>query len=251
MTPGEAVHIHSPVSFLNGHELMIITMMILDYIIVFMILSMGTSSMKLKPGKSQNLVEWSVTYICNYADDLIGKKEARRFYPLFVMLFFYIFVGNLLGLVPGLVSPTSMLSVTVALAVIVFVYEWVSGIAKNGPINYLRHYAGGPGIPAALKPFMFFVELLSDISRPLSLSFRLFGNILAKEILLGVLIVLVLLFWPSVTTNGISAFLAGFSFILRPLIIILGVLVSLIQAAVFTLLAMIYIAGAVAAHEEH
>ncbi|HMB00602.1 MAG TPA: F0F1 ATP synthase subunit A, partial [Spirochaetota bacterium] len=93
MTPGEAVHIHSPVSFLNGHELMIITMMILDYIIVFMILSMGTSSMKLKPGKSQNLVEWSVTYICNYADDLIGKKEARRFYPLFVMLFFYIFVG--------------------------------------------------------------------------------------------------------------------------------------------------------------
>ncbi|HDQ25352.1 MAG TPA: hypothetical protein ENN43_01230, partial [bacterium] len=76
-------------------------------------------------------------------------------------------------------------------------------------------------------------------------------NIVAKEILLGVLIVLVLLFWPTISTDGISAFLAGFSFILRPLILVLGVLVSLIQASVFTLLTAIYIAGAVAAHGGH
>ena len=251
MTPGESVHLTSPVPFLDGHSFMVMLMMVLDYIIVFAILAVGTSNMQLRPKKSQNLVEWSVSYICNYADELIGKHDAPRFYPLFVMLFFYIFVGNLLGLIPGLISPTSVLSVTAALAIIVFVYEWVSGIVKQGPVNYLKHYAGGEGIPTALKPFMFFVEILSDISRPLSLSFRLFGNIIAKEILLGVLIVLVLLFWPTITTNGISAFLAGFSFVLRPLIIILGVLVSLIQASVFTLLAMIYIAGAVAAHGEH
>ena len=248
---GESLHLTVTLPFLGTHATMIVLMMLLDYIIVFAILALGTFNLKLRPSGRQNLVEWSVSFICNYADDIIGKKEAQRFYPLFVMLFFYIFIGNLLGLIPGLISPTSMLSVTAALAIIVFVYEWVSGIAKQGPINYLKHYAGGEGIPTALKPFMFFVEILSDISRPLSLAFRLFGNILAKEILLGVLIVLVLLFWPTVTTNGISAFLAGFSFVLRPLIIILGVLVSLIQASVFTLLAMIYIAGAVAAHEEH
>ncbi len=104
-------------------------------------------------------------------------------------------------------------------------------------------------MPGPLKPFLFFVELMSDISRPVSLSFRLFGNIMAKEILLGVLIVLVILFWPTVNSNAISAMMAGFSLVLRPLIIVLGVLVSVIQAAVFTLLTAIYISGAVASHE--
>jgi F-type H+-transporting ATPase subunit a len=226
-------------------------MMGIDYIIVFLLLFLGARSPKLRPKGSQNLIEWTITFICSYADDIIGKEDAPRFYPLVITLFFYIFVGNLMGLVPGLVSPTSVLSVTAALAIIVFLYEWISGIKKQGLINYFKHYSGGDDIPGPLKPFLFFIELISDISRPLSLSFRLFGNIMAKEILLSVLVILVLLFWPTITTNAIGAFLAGFSFVLRPLIIILGVLVSLIQASVFTLLTCIYLAGAVAAHKEH
>lgn len=247
----EALHFQSFIPFLDNHSFTIVIMMIIDYFIVFLLLFLGTRSPKLRPKGSQNLIEWTITVICSYADDIIGKEDAPRFYPLILTLFFYIFVGNLMGLVPGLVSPTSVLSVTAALAIIVFLYEWISGIKKQGIINYLKHYSGGPGIPIPLKPFLFFIELISDISRPLSLSFRLFGNIMAKEILLSVLVALVLIFWPTITTNAIGAFLAGFSFILRPLIIILGVLVSLIQASVFTLLTCIYLAGAVAAHKEH
>lgn len=247
----ESLHFKSFIPFLDNHSFTIVVMMFIDYIVVLFLLFIGTRNLKLRPHGPQNLIEWAVTVICSYADDIIGKEDSSRFYPLILTLFFYIFVGNLMGLIPGLVSPTSVLSVTAALAIVVFLYEWISGILKHGIINYLKHYSGGPGIPTPLKPFLFFIELISDISRPLSLSFRLFGNIMAKEILLSVLVVLIIIFWPTVTTNLMSGILASFSFILRPLIIILGVLVSLIQASVFTLLTCIYIAGAVAAHKEH
>jgi len=246
----EALHLKSFIPFLNDHSFTIVVMMFIDYIIVFFILFLGTRKLKLRPNGPQNLIEWTVKLVCSYADDIIGKEDSVRFYPLVLTLFFYIFISNLMGLIPGLTSPTSVLSVTAALAIIVFLYEWIAGIRKQGIISYLKHYSGEKGIPLPLKPFLFFIELISDISRPISLSFRLFGNIMAKEILLSVLVTLVLIFLPTITTNLMSGVLAGFSFILRPLIILLGVLVSLIQAAVFTLLTCIYLAGAVAAHNE-
>jgi F-type H+-transporting ATPase subunit a len=88
---------------------------------------------------------------------------------------------------------------------------------------------------------------MGELARPLSLAFRLFGNILAKEILLGVLALLVVIFLPS--GNVIQEALSVVPIILRPLIILLGLLVSVIQAFVFMILAMVYIGGAVQAHE--
>lgn len=243
----EAVEFRSFIPGLDDHYFTIMLMMFLDYLILFVIFALGGVNPSMKPKKTQNLVEWAVKYITDTADSIIGD-EAPKYYALLVMLFFYIFVGNLIGLIPGLTSPTSSLSVTAALAIMIFFYEWVSGLITVGPAKFFAHFTGGPGIPGPLKPFMFFVEMLSDISRPLSLSFRLFGNIIAKEILLGVLVTLVLLFYPTMRTNAMSAFLGGFMFVLRPLIVLLGTLVSLIQAGVFSLLTAIYISGAVAAH---
>lgn len=245
---GESLHYHSFIPFLDNHAFTIVLMMMLDYAIVIFILWLGSLKRDIRPKGAQNLVEWFIKYVTDYADSVIGK-QAPRYYPILLMLFMYILVGNLMGLIPGLISPTSMLTVTVTLAVCVFIMEWFEGIRAKGIIKYLAHYTGGDTVPGPLKPFLFFVELMSDISRPVSLSFRLFGNIMAKEILLGVLIVLVILFWPTVNSNAISAMMAGFSFVLRPLIIVLGVLVSVIQAGVFTLLTAIYISGAVASHE--
>ncbi len=234
----ESIEIH----FINPT----IVMMLIDYFIVFMIVAFGCVNIKMKPGKAQNLVEYATKFICDLADDIIGH-EAPSFYPLFILFFFYILIGNIMGLIPGLFSPTSKLSVTVALALIVFFYEHYVGIKKKGVINYFKHFAG-EGIPDWVKPFMFFIEIISELARPLSLSFRLFGNILAKEILLSVLIMLILIFFPS--TNIIQKSLTVVPFVLRPLIIVLGTLVSLIQAGVFTMLAMIYVAGAVKTHHE-
>lgn len=257
---GESIHWQSLIPFLDNHAYTIMIMMFLDYAIVIGILFVGTRNMKLKPGKTQNLVEWAVKYITDYADSIIGK-EAPRFYWLLIMLFFYILVGNFMGLIPGLMSPTSILPVTLALALIVFFYEWFSGLVKKGPVKFFAHYLGPDNIPMPIRVVLFFIEFISDILRPVSLSFRLFGNIMAKETLLGVLVLLVVLMIPALkATTGadFSAllaksgtaewFLASFAFVLRPLIILLGVLVSILQAGVFTLLASVYIAGAVEAH---
>jgi F-type H+-transporting ATPase subunit a len=246
----EALELRSFIPGLSDHSFLIIVMMLLDYLIVIGIVALGSIKPKMKPSGPQNLVEWAVMYICNYADDIIGKKQAPRYYWLLVSLFFYIFVGNLLGLVPGLVSPTSSLSVTVTLALGVWLYTWFEGIREKGIVKFFGHYFGGPSIPIFIKPVLFFVELLSDISRPISLSFRLFGNIMAKEILLSVLVGLVLLFWPTISKDVISAGLFTVAGVLRPLIIWLGALVSLIQAGVFTLLTATYLAGHVVSHED-
>lgn len=261
----ESIEYHSQISGLSDHTFTILFMLLIDYVIVFLIMFLGTVIKKpakkeiAGPSGPQNLSEQIFGFIRSYADPIMGHA-AERYYGLLVFIFLFILVGNLMGLIPGLISPTSNLSVTAAMAIMVFAAEWIMGIAAQGPIKYFAHYTGGPGIPGPLKPFMFFVEMLSDISRPLSLSFRLFGNIVAKEILLGVLIMLVVMFWPDMNSTVmlkkiIAGGIGGFAFLMRPLIIVLGVLVSFIQAGVFTLLTAIYLAGAVGAHahdeEEH
>jgi len=253
----EAIEFKSFIPGLDDHYFTILLMMLLDYVIIFIIFALGSINPTMKPKKAQNLVEWTVKYITDTADSIIGE-QAPKYYGLIVMLFFYILIGNFIGLVPGLTSPTSSLTVTAALAILVFFWYWIAGLIEVGPLKFFAHFTGGPGIPGPLKPFMFFVEMLSDISRPLSLSFRLFGNLIAKEILLGVLVFLVIMFWPDLSSHEmlkkiIAGGIGGFAFLLRPLIIVLGTLVSIIQAGVFALLTSIYLAGAVAAHhgDEH
>lgn len=207
---------------------------------------LGTRRMAWVPRGMQNALEAVLGIVFNYADEMVGPT-APRYYPLFSMLFIFILVANLMGLVPGLFSPTSKLSTTVGLALIVFFATHYFGIKERGLWGYVRHWFGP--VPGWLKPFMLVIELISELARPLSLSFRLFGNILAKEILLAVLALLVVIFLPS--GNVIQEVLAVVPLVLRPLIILLGLLVSVIQAFVFMILAMVYIGGAVQAHAGH
>lgn len=252
----ESIEYKSFIPGLDDHYFTILLMMVIDYAILFIIFGLARVNPSMKPKKAQNLVEWTVRFITDYADSIIGPK-AHQYYPLIVLLFCYVFVGNLMGLIPGLISPTSSLTVTAALAIIIFSAEWINGLREKGPLKFFAHFAGGPGIPFPVKFIMWPIEFLSDISRILSLSFRLFGNIIAKEILLSVLVALVVMFWPQLSSpvmldKIIAGGIGGFAFLMRPLIIILGVLVSLIQAAVIALLACIYLAGAVGAHDgEH
>jgi F-type H+-transporting ATPase subunit a len=214
--------------------------------IIFVLSWLGTRRMSKVPKGMQNFFEWLLGIICQFADELVGPT-APRYYPLFAMLFFFILVSNLMGLVPGLVSSTSRLSTTAGLALILFVSTHYFGVREMGLWKYVKRWFGP--VPNWLKPFMFFIEIMGELARPISLSFRLFGNILAKEILLGVLALLVVIFLPS--GNIIQECLSVVPIVLRPLIILLGLLVSVIQAFVFMVLAMVYIGGAVQAHEGH
>ena len=203
---------------------------------------------KIIPGSLQAIFEMLIEYICGMADEFIGS-EARKFYPLFLGLFFFILTSNLIGFIPGLVSPTSDPNLTFGLAIMVFVYFIAIGFKYNG-LGYLRQFKG-PTLPWYMFPvsiLLSITEIISFFTRPFSLGLRLFANIFSKELFLGILawLVLDLLHNPM----RIDTFIAIVPFVLRPVILLLGLIIAFIQALVFMVLSMSYIAGAVRM-EEH
>ena len=195
----------------------------------------------------QNAVEFTIEWVIAKSKEFMGEN-GPRFLPLFITLFLFIFFGNLMGLVPGLKSPTSNINITFALAIIIFCSTHYFGIKEKGLLGYLKHFAGPP---YWLAPLLFPIHLIGEFIRPVSLAFRLFGNLMAKELLLGILATLFVIFVSADMNTAVKGALMGVTLVLRPLIMLLGVLVSFIQALVFTMLAMVYIAGAISPSEEH
>ncbi|MFC1823112.1 F0F1 ATP synthase subunit A [Thermodesulfobacteriota bacterium] len=176
---------------------------------------------QLLPRKGQNVLEVIVEGLENFMVDITGP-EGRAFFPFIATLFLYIFVSNLIGLIPGFFSPTANINTTLSLAVCTFVLTHIIGIKFHGA-KYIKHFFGPVW---ALAPLMFVIEGIGHLARVMSLSVRLFGNIFGKEKILGILFGLAGLY-------------------LAPLpILFLGILVSFIQAVVFMLLSIVYFAGA-------
>ncbi len=172
----------------------------------------------------RNLFELFTEMVLKFLDDILGHR-GREFLPLIGTLGFFILFSNLLGLVPGFLPPTDSLNTTMACALVVFFATHYYGVKAHG-IKYLRHFLG----PVLwLAPLMLPIELISHLARVLSLSMRLFGNIMADHMLLSL-------------TLAAPLILPLF---LSPLSLVLGVFVSLIQTFIFMLLSMIYISLAV------
>lgn len=184
-------------------------------------------SLALVPRGTQNFVEVVVESMLNLSEENIGHHWGERLFPLIATLFMYILVCNFFGLIPGFDSPTANINTTAACAVPVFFATHYYGI-KVHKFKYLNHFLGPVRSIFALPLMilMFLIEFIGHLVRPVTLSVRLFGNMMAKHILLGVLAILAPLILPT-------------------LILMLGTLVSVIQAFVFTLLATLYLAGAV------
>ena len=238
----ESVKIHI------GHipESLIYTWAIWAFILVISLIAVKKKS--LIPTKIQAVYEMLLQYVTGLADELIGP-EAHKFYPLFIGLFLFILIGNLVGLVPGLKSPTSDLNLTFALAIMVFVYFIALGFKYNG-VHYLKQFLG-PKLPWYLFPIsllLMLTEVISFFTRPLSLGLRLFCNIFSKELFLTVLASLTLTFFFSHELK--DNLFTIMPLLLRPFILILGLIIGFIQALVFMVLSMSYIAGAVRM-EEH
>ncbi len=215
---------HTPV----GHTLleklcepyMTYTWMVMAFLIIVPKLTLG--KMEMVPGSGQNFWEAIIGGLMNFFAENLGEKGAKMLFPMMATFFFYIILANIIGLIPGFMSPTSNLNITLAMTIIVWVTHHVLGFKYHG-LGYYKHFMGPSPI---LAPFMFILEMISNFARLISLSMRLFGNIFAKEVLLAVLFML-----------------AGAFFAPLP-ILCLGVLVSVIQAVVFVLLAVLYCAGA-------
>jgi F-type H+-transporting ATPase subunit a len=173
------------------------------------------------PRRGQNVIEVVIQSLENFMVEITGP-EGKTFFPYIATIFFYILISNLIGLVPGFLSPTANVNTTLSLALCTFVLTHAIGIKYHGA-KYIKHFLGPMLI---LAPLMFVIELIGHLARVMSLTMRLFGNIFGKEKLLGILFGLAGLY-------------------LAPLpVLFLGILVSFIQAVVFMLLSIMYFAGA-------
>ena len=224
--------------------------------VLLIVAVVATRRLQLVPRGSQNFMEVLLEQFVKELDETIGH-DGRRYLPLIATLGLFILTSNLMGLVPGLIAPTANLNTTAACALIVFfTYHWI-GVRKQGFVPYLKHFAGP--VPLALKPLMFVIEIISHCARPLSLSLRLFGNMMAGHILLAIFFFMMglngMLGWALTGSLGgilvgapataiLVAFVVGF---LLPL----KLLVAVIQTFIFCKLAMLYIAAAVEETDHH
>jgi F-type H+-transporting ATPase subunit a len=183
--------------------------------------------LSLVPSGLQNLMEVFADLFLNLTNSNIGHHWGEKFYPLIGTIGMYILTCNFMGLIPGFDAPTSNINMTASIAVPVFFIYQYYGIKVHG-VKYLNHFLGPIRSIYALPLMimMFFIELIGHLVRPITLSVRLFGNMMAKHMILLILGVLA----PVIVPVAILG---------------LGVLVSIIQAYVFALLATLYIAGAV------
>ena len=183
------------------------------------------------PGKLQIVVEDFIAFLTGLLREWIGPK-GPRYLSIIGTMGVFILVGNLMGLVPGLMAPTSSINVTLGCALTVFVYYHIQGVKEQGIFSYLKHFAAPPGAPLFIAPIMLPIEIISHLSRVLSLSLRLFGNIFGEEL------VIVILF-------SIIPFLVPLP------MMFLAIITGTLQALIFVILTMIYLGGAVATDHEH
>jgi len=180
-------------------------------------------SLKIRPGMFQNAIEWLEEAVQGLISENIGSERSHLFFPLVATLAIFIAASNLLGLLPGLQSPTPDINTPIAMALIVFVSVPYFGIRTRGFWKYLKHYVE----PIFL---MLPIEIASEIARTFSLTFRLFGNILGEEIIIAILFLIA-------------------PFIVPVPMMLFSIFTGLLQAYIFTLLTCVYIGGAVKAHQ--
>ncbi|WLQ12326.1 F0F1 ATP synthase subunit A [Hahella aquimaris] len=214
MNDGVSTPVWLQIGPLAIHETVVMTWLIMLVLVVASILM--TRRLSLQPGRAQAMLEGVVLTLEN-AIASADSRNARRLLPLIGTFWIFLPVANLLGVIPGLHSPTRDLSVTAALALVVFCAVHAYGVRQSG-LGYFKHYLSPSPI---LLPF----HIISEITRTVALAIRLFGNIMSLE-MAALLILLV----------------AGF---LAPVpILMLHIIEALVQAYIFGMLALIYVAGA-------
>ena len=192
-------------------------------VMVFLIVAGGLAvkGISMIPSKGQNFWEIVIDGMEEFMVDITGD-EGRWFFPLIATVFIYIATCNLSGLLPGFYPPTASLNTTASCALVVVTFTHIIGLKYHGAA-YIKHFLGPIGW---MSPIIFPIEVIGHLARILSLSFRLFGNMMGHELVLGILFML-----------------AGAFFAPLP-IMAMGIFVALVQAFVFFLLAIMYFTGA-------
>ncbi len=202
-------------------------------IILCAVVIVGARKRALRPkDKLYIFLEVIAVFLYDFFYQVLGK-DTRKYIALTGTLFVYILCLNLLGLIPLMKSPSSVWGVNVAMALFVFIYVQYTAVVRNGFIGYLKHLRGDPWW---MFPLMFPLHLIGELIKPVSLSLRLFGNILGEDTLLAVFASLITIGFISIPLHLPFMFMA--------------VLFSTIQALIFSMLTAVYI-SLMLPHEEH
>lgn len=219
------------VSFTNSALFMTVTVILIT---VFMVLGMRKRA--LVPGRLQSVAELSYEFVANLLRDTVGN-EGRKYFPFVFSLFMFILFGNMLGMIPYSFTFTSHIIVTFALALVVFLGVTVLGFVKHG-LHFFSFFVP-PGVSVVLWPLMIPIEIISYLSRPISLAVRLFANLTAGHTMLKV-------FAGFVVSLGIVGGILPLAFVVA--LTGLELLIAFLQAYVFTILTCFYINDAIHLH---
>ena len=217
------------VSFTNSSLFMVASVLV-----TFGFFMLATRARALVPSRIQSVAEISHEFVADMLRDSIGK-EGMKFFPFVFALFIFIFVCNMLGMIPGAFTVTSHIVVTAALAALVFLTVLIVGFAKNG-IRFLKLFVP-EGVPILILPLVVLIEIISFLSRPISHSVRLFANMLAGHITLKVFGGFVVMLLSA----GTFAALSPLPLLMAVALTALEVLVAFLQAYVFTMLTCMYL----------
>ena len=210
-------------------------MMLIAIALVIMLMLLGTRKRALVPGRWQALAELCYEFVAGLIRDTVGS-EGRKYFPFIFTLFMFILFGNMLGMVPYSFTFTSHIAVTFGMAMVVFVGVTVLGFVKHG-VHFFSFFVP-PGVPIWMWPLMIPIEVISYLSRPISLAMRLFANMLAGHTLLKVFAGFV----PALGAAGVLplAFVGALTG--------LEILIAFLQAYVFAILTCLYINDALHLH---
>jgi len=211
-----------------------------DYLVMCLIIFIGLTALSLlvrsqlsveNPGRVQILLEDVVGFLNGLLTEYMGPK-GLRYLPLIGTVGLFIFSANMIGKVPGMMSPTANINVTLGCAITVWVFYHLMGLREQGPVSYVLHFMFMPGAPWWTCFLVFPIEVISHMSRVMSLSLRLFGNIFGEEMVVVII-------------ASIVPFVAPLP------MMVLGLITGTLQAFVFVLLTIIYLAAAVHTDHEH
>ncbi len=217
-------------SFTNSSLFMVATVVVVS---LFLILAMRRAA--LVPGRWQSMAELSYVFVANVMKDTVGS-EGRKYFPFIFTVFMFILFGNLLGMLPYSFTFTSHIIVTFTIAAVIFIGVTMIALAKH-KMHFFSFFMP-PGVPMLLAPLLVPIEIISYLSRPISLSVRLFANMLAGHTLLKV-------FAGFIVSLGVFG-IAPWAFVVA--LTGLEIVIAFLQAFVFTMLTCLYLNDALHLH---
>ncbi len=209
--------------------------------ITFLIMFVGSRLLRDRPGMYQVIVEEIYGFGRNHLGGQVGE-EGKKWFPYTLSLFVFLLVLNIIGLFPNSYPVTSSISFTLTLALLTFILTQFEGVRRNGLGTYLKSFVP-PGLPAKpiMVPFMAFIELVQEFSKPLTLGMRLYANILSGHLIIFVFLSFILYFGTFMAAISVPAAVVLFAF---------EIFVAVLQAYIFAILTQVYIELAMF-REEH